>query len=66
MYAAHSGWIDFEVEFARRIGRPIIGVVPWGNERMPLVVQNNATVIVGWQAGSIVQAVRDHALAVNA
>lgn len=66
MYAAHSGWIEFEVDFARRIGRPIIGVMPWGNERMPRIVQDNATTIVGWQAGSIVQAVRDHALAVDA
>jgi hypothetical protein len=26
MYAAHSGWIDFELDFARRIGRPVIGI----------------------------------------
>jgi len=63
MYAAHSGWIGFEVEFARRIGRPIIGVKPWGNTRMPQIVLDNATTIVGWQADSIVDAIRNHGLA---
>jgi len=63
MYAAHSDWIEFEVNFARRIGRPIIGVMPHGNSRMPLIVQNNATKIVGWQAGSIVGAIRELGLA---
>lgn len=63
MYAAHSDWIEFEVDFARRIGRPIIGVQPHGNTRMPLIVQNNATRIVGWQAGSIVDAIRNLGLA---
>ena len=35
MYAAHSSWIDFELSFARRIGRPDIGVRKWGGERVP-------------------------------
>src|SRR5262245_1759150 len=48
MYAAHSDWIEFELTFARRIGRPIIGICPWGAERMPVAVQDAATTIVGW------------------
>lgn len=63
MYAAHSDWIEFEVNFARRIGRPIIGVRPHGNVVMPRIVQDNATKIVGWQAGSIVGAIRELGLA---
>ena len=63
MYAANSDWIEFEVEFARRIGRPIIGVYPHGSDRMPLLISNNATEIVGWTAGSIVSSIRRHALA---
>jgi hypothetical protein len=62
MYAAHSDWIDFELSFARRIGRPIIGVRPWGAERLPATIQNAATEIVGWNGDSIVGAVRRHAL----
>lgn len=62
MYAAHSDWIEFEVDFARRIGRPIIGVKPWGSQRMPQLVERNATQVVGWTVGSIVDAIRRNAL----
>lgn len=62
MYSAHSDWIDFEVQFARRIGRPIIGIRKWGSDRIPVVIQNAAREIVGWNASSIVSAVRRHAL----
>src|SRR5262245_50483880 len=27
MYAAHSDWVDFELSFARRIGRAVIGII---------------------------------------
>jgi hypothetical protein len=63
MYATHSAWIDFEIAFSRRIGRPIIGITPWGSERTPLVIQNAAAEMVGWNGGSIVRAIREHALA---
>jgi len=62
MYAAHSDWIDFELSFARRIGRPVIGVRPWGAERLPAAVQNAAREVVGWNRASIVSAVRQYAL----
>ena len=62
MYANHSYWIDFELSFARRIGRPIIGVRPWGAERLPIAIQNAARKIVGWNGNSIVSAVRHLAL----
>jgi hypothetical protein len=62
MYAAHSDWIQYEINFARRIGRPIIGIRPWGSERIPEVIQNAAVEIVGWNTDSIVSAIRTHAL----
>lgn len=60
MYAAHSGWIDYEIGEALRLKKTIIGVKPWGQERMPVKVQEAAHVIVNWQSASIVQAVRQH------
>src|SRR4051812_45387609 len=57
MYSAHSAWIDFELEFARRIGRPIIGIRKWGADRIPLSIQNAATEIVGWTGAGIVDAI---------
>lgn len=63
MYVAHSDWIDFEIAFARRIGRPIIGIAPHGQERLPAAVQKYADEIVGWNTNSIVGAIRRLALA---
>ena len=42
--------------------KPIIGVVPWGAERVPALVQNAATAVVRWNTDSIVSAIRAHAL----
>lgn len=61
MYVAHSDWIDFEINFARRIGSPIIGVLPRGSVQIPRAVQDAAREMVGWTQGSIVSAIRRHA-----
>ena len=58
MYAAHSDWIKFEVDNAVRLKKPIIGVRPWGQERVPQVVQDNARVIHGFNAAPIVESIR--------
>ncbi|MGP1345552.1 MAG: TIR domain-containing protein [Phycisphaerales bacterium] len=63
MYVSHSDWIQYEINFARRIGRPIIGIRPWDSERTPDAVTNAAKEIVGWNTDSIVSAIRHHALA---
>ena len=62
MYVDYSEWIDFEIETAKAYHKPIIGVKPWGQERTPLEVQEDADVMVGWNSASVVQAVRDYAL----
>lgn len=58
MYSARSGWMDWEMAFSHRIGKAIIGVKPWGNAQLPVVVQKNADEIVGWNTDSIVSAIR--------
>jgi hypothetical protein len=59
MYSAHSDWIDYEIQEAQRMGKIIIGVAPWGQERLPLNVQNAAGInMVGWNSASVIQAVR--------
>lgn len=60
MYAAHSAWIDYEITEAVRMGKVIIGVKPWGQERIPANVQNAAKVMVGWNSQSVIDAVRDY------
>lgn len=58
MYAAHSDWIEYEVNEAKRLGKVIIGVMPWGNERMPQIVQDAAHIVVGWNSASVISAIR--------
>lgn len=58
MYTVRSRWMDWEMAFARRIGKPIVGIAPWGNRVLPRAVQNNATEIIGWRSSSIVNAIR--------
>lgn len=62
MYSAYSKWIDYEIDEAKRLGKPIIGVKPWGQERIPLKIQNNSTTMVGWNRDSIINAVRIYAI----
>ncbi len=59
MYAHYSGWINYEIKVAKSYGKKIIGVRPWGSERMPVVVQEASDVIVGWQMQSIANAIKE-------
>lgn len=58
MYAAHSGWIEYEIKEAQRLNKIIIGVKPWGQERVPVIVQDAAHIMVGWNSASVISAVR--------
>ena len=58
MYVAYSDWIQFEIDFAESLGKPILGIRPWGAERMPQAVQDAADEIVGWNTPTIVRAIR--------
>ncbi len=58
MYAKHSGWIQFEINTATQLNKPILAVMPWAGERMPVAVQNAATKIVNWNSSSIIDGIR--------
>ena len=58
MYVAHSEWIQFAIDFAASLGKPVIGIIPWGAERTPMAVQVAAREMVAWQTSSIVAAIR--------
>ena len=61
MYAAHSDWIEYEISEAKRLQKTIIGVKPWGQERIPKIVQDASVCeIVGWNSASVVSAVRQY------
>ncbi|MBB6112524.1 MTH538 TIR-like domain [Mucilaginibacter lappiensis] len=62
LYVSYSSWIQFEIDFAKSLSKPIIGIIPRGAQRMPTAVQNAANIVVGWNTSSIVNAIRDYSL----
>ena len=61
MYAAHSNWIEYEIKEAKRMNKPIVGVKPWGQERIPHIVKEASWCEpVGWNSASVVRAVRQY------
>nr|WP_315138041.1 TIR domain-containing protein [uncultured Capnocytophaga sp.] len=62
VYASYSKWINKEIEIAKKYNKPIIAVQPWGVERTSKIVKNAATIIVGWNAVSIANAVKKYAI----
>lgn len=62
MYANHRKWIQEEMDIAKSYNKPIIGVIPQGQERIPVEIQNAAKEMVGWNTDSIVAAVRKWSL----
>ena len=57
MYAAYSDWIEYELNEAYRMGKYIIAVEPWGQQRMPKIIQDKASITVGWNSASVISAV---------
>ena len=62
MYATYRKWIQKEIDIASGMGKPIIGVKSWGQERVPQTVQDVAKEMVGWNTPSIINVIRKHAL----
>lgn len=57
MYVSYSDWIDFEIDTAVDYNKYIIGIEPWGQERIPSKVSINANVMVGWNKNSVINAI---------
>lgn len=61
IYASHSDWMPWELDTAKSLGVPIIGVIPRGQERISREVYSRSVVDVRWNTESIVEAIRNHA-----
>ena len=57
MYAAYSDWIEYELDTAVDTDKYIIGVKPWGQERIQTNISNNSDVLVGWNKDSVINAI---------
>ena len=58
VYATYSKWINKEIAIAKRFGKPILAVKPYGSRNMSTVVQNAADEICNWSTESVVAAIR--------
>lgn len=58
VYATYSKWINIEIDIAKRLGKSIIAVKPWGSKHTSEVVKKNADMIVNWNTSSIVDAIQ--------
>ncbi|GAW87830.1 conserved hypothetical protein [Bathymodiolus platifrons methanotrophic gill symbiont] len=61
MYSAHSDWIEYEINEAKRLNKTIIAIKPWGQQRIPQIVRDASVCEpVGWNSASVIQAIRDY------
>ena len=60
LYASHSDWMIWEMEKANELGLKVVGVIPWGQERISQEVYKRSIVDVRWNADSIVAAIRTY------
>jgi len=57
MYASYSTWIQKEIDGAKLLGKSILSVDPWGQERKSSVVAAAADLSVGWSSQSVVDGI---------
>lgn len=58
MYVPYSRWMLSEIRIAKGMEKPILAIMPQGNERTPQAIQDVATDIVNWNTQSIVDTIR--------
>lgn len=60
MYYNYRKWMQYEIDTALRMKKPIIAIKPRGAQVMPSEIKTVATEIVNWNTDSIVSAIRKH------
>ena len=58
VYSSYRNWIKKELVIASELDKPIVGVIPWGAQRISLTAQDYAHELARWNADSIVDAIR--------
>ena len=62
VYSSYSKWIDKEIDIAQNgflTQKPIIAVEPWASTNTSQKVKKNADIIVRWNSGSIISAIKE-------
>ncbi|EIA1617532.1 TIR domain-containing protein [Vibrio parahaemolyticus] len=58
VYSTYSKWINKEIEIAKKLGKPIIAVKPFGSTKISSPVRAAANEVCNWSTESIVSAIR--------
>lgn len=59
MYAKRK-WMEYELESAKKFNKPIIVIIPWGQERIPAELCRYPK--IAWNSKSIISAIREYSL----
>lgn len=62
MYGAYSDWIDTEIELAKEMGKPIIAIIPEGQEKVPNKIEENCTEKCRWRKASLIESMSNCAI----
>ena len=58
VYASYSPSIKREIKIAKEYSKPTLAIIPYGNDRSS-DLRNECDAVVGWNANSIVTAIRN-------
>jgi hypothetical protein len=56
---ANNFWIKKEVQIANEMGKEIIAIRPWGATSIPSYLKNDADKIIGFNAKSIIEKIKN-------
>jgi len=59
MYSKNKDLIQQEIDLARKLGKPIVIIRPYGMENVPGRIEDAASEVVGWNTSCIVDSVRE-------
>lgn len=58
VYSTYSKWINKEIQIAKKLGKPILAVKPYGAANMSATVRSAADEVCNWSTESVVSAIR--------
>ena len=61
----HSEWVDWEIDYAHKLGKRIVGVWAYGDRECekPEALERHGDAVVGWNGESIVDAINGNSSA---